>query len=197
MHTQLVCECGIAELRIEIEDNVRPSGDLLVRSFRHARYLCLPAGQRLPVHGVACHDVAGTQYVSHPVQIHVDSVGEAREPFLDILGLFLGVIGDDEAVVLIGIEHHLPASSRSHDDHRVGHRRSAVSFRFELLQGHLDATTLNRQMGFAQYAHGHTGASVCLQGDGRDVMNAMIEIGERLVASCPGNRRIDAALVSA
>jgi hypothetical protein len=70
-----------------------------------------------------------------------------------------------------------------------------VASRIELGQGQLDATSLDREMRFAQNPHRDPRAPVRFQGTGGNVVDTEEVFGQLLVALCPADGRIDTALV--
>ena len=118
-------ELGRAEDRAEIEEDIGEH-DLLVAARVHpAGYLRLPLRQSLAPQRIRCHDVARAQRKPGLLETTRESAGQLGEKSIDAFALGGGMIGEDEAVVLIRVEQALAAAGRAHHQHGKRYGRPA------------------------------------------------------------------------
>ena len=132
--SQLTGEFSLAPHRLEVEEDVGEANGNETALARPPTDLIDPLPQCLTPQRIYRHAVAIAVGDAGLVQVAAEPLGQLEKKGIGSGVLVLGVIGDDEAVILVGKQVVLAATSRAHDDGSGGGWRITPTLRGHLLQ---------------------------------------------------------------
>ena len=129
---------GVAPGAAEIEEDVAQPERRRIALAAPQGDLFLPLGQGLAPKGIGCHHITTAQRYADGVEVAGQALGQLDEPRIDFAVPVVRVVGEDETVVLVGVQEIFPAPARSHDDDAEIHRRRPVSIRVHGRESEVD-----------------------------------------------------------